>query len=117
MTIRSRLSFIMAMIGLERLQLFALELGKLLYLIVYTLASTITHQSAPNLVKRYRAIRSRVSSIMDVIRPEELELFVLKFEKMLYSTLFTLCSIYKCQPINSKVGQNIYDSKISYEFD
>ena len=26
-------------------------------------------------------------------------------------------SIYKYQPISSKVGQNIYESKISHEFD
>ena len=65
-------------------------------------------QSAPNLVKRYRAIRPRVSSIMGVIGPEQLELFSLEFKKMLYFTLFH-CSIYKYQPNSSKVGQNIYD--------
>ena len=47
----------------------------------YTLASTIINHLAPNLVKRYRAIRSRVSSIMGVIGPEQLELFALEFEK------------------------------------
>ena len=72
------------------MHLFALKFEKLLYLTVYTLASTIINQSAPNLVKRYRAIRSRLSSIMGVIRPELLELFALEFEKLLYFTLFTL---------------------------
>ena len=51
---------------------------------VYTLASTIIDQSAPNLVKRYRAIRSRVSLIKGVIGSEQLELFALEFEKLLY---------------------------------
>ena len=81
----------MAVIGLERLQLFALQLEKIaIFDFVYTLASTIINRSAPNLVKRYRAIISHVSSIMDVFGPEQLELFALKFEKLLYFTLFTL---------------------------
>ena len=85
----------------------------------YTLASTIINHLAPNLVKRYRAIRSRVSSIMGVIGPEQLELFALEFEKKKksYISLCLPCSIYKNQPISSKVGQNIYYSKISHEFD
>ena len=33
---------------------------------VYTLVSTNIDQSAPNLVKMYMTIRSRISSIMDV---------------------------------------------------
>ena len=81
----------MAVIGLERLHLFALELEKnSIFDFVYTLASTIINQSTPNLVKRYRAIRSYVSSIMGVIGPEQLELFALELEKLLYFTLFTL---------------------------
>ena len=80
----------MAVIRLEQQQLFALELEKLLYNFVYTPESTIINQSAPNLVKRYRAIRYPVSSIMGVIGPEKLELFALEFEKSLYFTLFTL---------------------------
>ena len=81
----------MAVIGLERLQLFALELEKnAIFDLVYTLASTITYKSAPNLVKRYRVIKSHMSMIMGVIGPEQLELFALEFEKLLYFTLFTL---------------------------
>ena len=57
---------------------------------VYTLASTIINQSALNLVKRCRAIRSHVNSIMGVNGPEQLQLFALEFEKLLYFTLFTL---------------------------
>ena len=57
---------------------------------VYTLASTIINQSAPNLVKRYKAIRSYLSFIIGVIEPDQLELFFLEFEKLLYFTLITL---------------------------
>ena len=56
---------------------------------VYSLASTVINQSAPILVKQYKAIRSRVSTIMGGIGPEQLELFALEFEKLLYFTLFT----------------------------
>ena len=91
MTIKSPLSSIITLIGLERLQLFPLELEKIaIFDFVYTLASTIINQSAPNLIKRYRAIRSRASSIMGVNGPQQLELFALGFEKLLYFTLFTL---------------------------
>ena len=79
----------MVVIGLERLQLFDLKLEKIA-IFAYTLASTVINQSAPNLVKRYRAIRSRVSSIMGVIGLQQLELFALEIEKLLYFTLFTL---------------------------
>ena len=129
------MSLIMGLMGLKRLELFTLELEKLLHLTLFTLASTIGHQtwsrfllefdysydqirmiaviypwsitiplfdfvyslastiinqSEPNLVKRYRDIRSCVSSIIGVIGPEQLELFALEFEKLLYFTLFTL---------------------------
>ena len=51
-TIRSLMSLIMGLIGLEQMESFALESEKLLYLtFVYTVASTIINQSAPNLVK------------------------------------------------------------------
>ena len=55
-------------------------------------------------------------SILDLIEPELRELFALKLKKLLYFTLFTL-NIYKYQPIRTKLGQNIYDYKISDEFD
>ena len=90
MIIRFRMSSIMDVIGLEQLELFALELEKLLYLTVYTLASTSMNQLAPNLVKIYMTIRFQMSLIMGVIGPEQLELFALEFEKILYFTLFTL---------------------------
>ena len=50
--------------------------------------------------------------IMGLIRPKQPELFALDLRKLLYFTLFTL---YKYQPISTKLGQNIYDRKISGE--
>ena len=57
---------------------------------VYTPASTNIDQSSPNLVKMYMSIRSRISTIMDVIRPELSELSTLELENFPYLTLFTL---------------------------
>ena len=85
MTIRSHLSLIIAVIRLEQLHLFAFELEKLLYLTVYTLASTVINQSAPNLVKRYRAIRSCVSLIMGVIGPEHWSYLPLNLKNLFIS--------------------------------
>ena len=68
MLIRSRMSSIMGQIERERSELFSLEFGKIAeYDIGYTLSSTNIDQSAPNLVKMYVIIRSRMSSIMDLI--------------------------------------------------
>ena len=75
------MSLIMGLIGLERLELFTLELEKMLHLTVYTLTSTTIYQWAPNLVKLYITIRFRLSSIMTVIRLERLQLFALELEK------------------------------------
>ena len=71
MPIESRMSSIVGQIELERLQLFALEFGKIAeYHFVYILASTNIDQSTPNLVKMYVTVRLQMSSIMDLIRPE-----------------------------------------------
>ena len=67
------------------------------------------NQSAPNFVKWYRAIISRVSSIMGVIRQNNLSYLPLNLKNW-YISLCLHCSIYKYQPVSSKVGQNIYDS-------
>ena len=65
MPIRSRMSLIMAENEPEHPELFALEFGKIAeYDFVYTLSSTNIDQPAPNLVKIYVIIRSRMSSIM-----------------------------------------------------
>ena len=65
------MSSIMGRIEPEHLELFALEFGKFAeYDFVYTLSSTNINQSAPNLVKVYVIIRSQMSFVMDLIRPE-----------------------------------------------
>ena len=67
MPLRSRMSLIMGQIEPERLELFALEFGKIAESdFVYTLASTNIDQSAPNLVKMYVTIRSQITSIIDL---------------------------------------------------
>ena len=72
----------MDVIGQENPELFALELGKIAELdIVYTLASTNINQSVPNFVKMNTTIRSRMSSIMDLIGPELSKLSVLELKK------------------------------------
>ena len=65
------MSLIMGQIESEHPELFALEFGKIAESdFVYTLASTIINQSALHLVKMYVTIRSWMSSIMDLIKPE-----------------------------------------------
>ena len=60
--------------------------------------------------------RSRMSLIMGVIGPEQLELFALELKKCYISPCLH-CSIHKYQLITSKLSQNIYNYKISDEFD
>ena len=82
MPIRSPMSSIMEQIKPEHPELFALEFGKIAESdLAYTLASTNINQSAQNLVKMYLTIRSRMSSIMDLIGPGLFELFALEFAK------------------------------------
>ena len=84
------MSSIIGLIESEHLELFALEFGKIAESdFVYTPASTNIDQSAPNLDKMYMTIRSRISSIMDVIRLELYELPTLELENFPYLTLFT----------------------------
>ena len=65
------MSLIMGQIELEHPESFALEFGITAESdFVYTPASTDIDQSAPGFVKMYMTIRSRMSSIMDVIIPE-----------------------------------------------
>ena len=91
MPIKSRMSSIIGQIEAEHPKLFALEFGKIAESdFVYTLASTNIDQSAPNLVKIYMTIRSRMSLIMDLIGPELFELSALELENLPYLTLFTL---------------------------
>ena len=88
------MSLSMEQIKPEHLKLFALEFGKIAETdFVYTLASPNINQSAPNLVKMYVTIRSRMSMIMDLIRAEMSELFALEFAKIALSDfVYTLAS-------------------------
>ena len=85
------MSLILGQIESEHPKLFALEFGKIAESdFVYALASTNIDQSTPDLVKMYVTIRLRMSSIMDLIRPELIELSALELESFPYLTLFTL---------------------------
>ena len=65
------MSSIMGQIESEHPEFFTFEFVKLAESdFVYTLASTNINQSAPNLVKMYVTIRSWMSLIMDLIKPE-----------------------------------------------
>ena len=87
MPIKSQMSSILGQVESEHPELYALEFGKIAESdFVYTPASTNIDQSAPNLVKMYMTIRSRMSSIMDVIRPQLYELSTLEFENFPYLT-------------------------------
>ena len=91
MPIKSQMSSIMGQIEVEHLELFALEFGKIAESdFVYNLASTNIDQSTPNLVKMYVTIRSRMSSIMDLIGLELFELSDFEFENLPYLTFFIL---------------------------
>ena len=65
---RSQMSSNVGQIELEHSEFFALEFGKIAeYNFVYTLSSTNTNQSAPNLVKVYMNKASWMSLIMKLI--------------------------------------------------
>ena len=91
---RSHMSSTMEQIKQEHPKLFALEFGKIAETdFVYTLGSPNINQSTPNLVKMYVTIRSRMSSIMDLIGAELSELFALEFAKIAESDfVYTLAS-------------------------
>ena len=85
------MSSIMGQIEWEHSELLALELRKIAeYDFVFNLASTNINQSAPNLVQMYMTKRTRMSSSMELIRPELSELSALEYENLPYLTLFTL---------------------------
>ena len=68
MPVRAWMSLIMGKIEAEHPELFALEFEKIAESdFIYTLASTNIDQAAPNLVKMYMIIRSRMSSILILI--------------------------------------------------
>ena len=83
---------IMGQIKSEHPQLFV-EFGKIAEsdFCLRSIASTNINQSAANLVKIYVTIRSRMSSIMDLIEPELSEFFALEFAKIAESNfVYTL---------------------------
>ena len=81
----------MVQIESELLELFALELGKIAeYDFVYTLLSTNVNQAAPNLVKIYVIIRSRMISIVHLIGPELSELSALELENLPHLTFLKI---------------------------
>ena len=85
------MTLIMGPIGLEQLELFALELGKIAaFDFVYSLASTNINQSAPNLVAMYMSIRSQIGLIMGQVIPDQSVLSVLEIEKLNFSSLFSI---------------------------
>ena len=61
-------------------------------------------------------MRARMSLVMGQIGLEHPELFALEFGKIAESD-FVYTSIYKYRPISTKLGQNVYDHKISHKFD
>ena len=92
-TIRSQMSSIMDVIGLELFELSAFELEFAIFDFVYTLVSTNIDQSVPNFVTIYMPIKSQMSLIMGQIEPEHLELFALEFGKIAESDfVYTLAS-------------------------
>ena len=88
----SQMSSIMEQIKPEGLELFVIEFRKIAESdFVYTLASTNINQSAPNLVKIYVTIRSRMRLIMDLAGPELSVLFPLEISKIAES-VYTIAS-------------------------
>ena len=102
------MSLIIGQIKLEYSELFALELGKMTESdIVYTQASANINQSAPNLVKMYVTVSSRMSSIMDLIGPDLSELFALEFAKIAESDF-----VYT--PASANIAQSVPNLVIIY---
>ena len=91
MTIRSRMISIMGVMGPESLELFALELKKKNSYVSLCIQSRIyKYQPISTNLGQNMTVRSRMSSIFGVIGPEQLDLFALEIEKLIYFTLFTL---------------------------
>ena len=79
----------MGPIGLEQLELFALELGKIAAIdFVYSPTSTNINQSAPNLVTMYMSLRSQMSLIIGQFIPNRSVLSALEIEKLNFKSLF-----------------------------
>ena len=117
MPIKSLMSLIMGQIESEHPELFALEFEKIAeFDFVYTLTSTKIDQSTQNFVRIYVTIRSRMSSIMDLIGPELFEISVLELENMPYLTVYTLASANIDQSVPNLATIYIYTNKVSGQF-
>ena len=83
------MSLTMGPIGVEQLELFALELGNIAaFNFVYSLKMLENKQSARNMVGIYMSIRSQMSLIMGQIIPDQSVLSALKIDKLNFSCLF-----------------------------
>ena len=88
----------MGPIGLEQLELFALELLKIAaFDFVYSLTSANINQSAPNLVTMNMSIRSQMSLIMGQMILDQSLLSVLEIEKLNFTSLFGI--YFHCLPV------------------
>ena len=116
MPIRSQMRSIMEQIEPERPELFVLEFRKMAESdFVYTLASTNINQSAPNLVRMYVTIRSRMRLIMDLLVPELSELFSVEFAKIAESDfVYTIASANVDQLVPNMVTINIFYDEFDY---
>ena len=91
--IRSRMISVMDLMGPELSELSALELENLPYLTLLTLVFANIDQSVPNLATIYLLVRSRMSLIMEQIKPEHPELFAIEFGKIAETDfVYTLAS-------------------------
>ena len=79
------MSSIVSQIESEHPELFALEFGK-----IAEYDFTNINLSASNLVQMYMTIRSQMSLILDLIRPELSELSALELENLPYLNLFEI---------------------------
>ena len=83
------MSSIMGLIGPEKLELFAFELGNIAeFDFVYSLASTNINQSAQNLVTMYMSIRFEF--FMGKVIPDQSVLSAYEIEEMNFRSLFDI---------------------------
>ena len=117
MTIRLWTSLIMDLIG-PKLWVICPSIRKFsIFDFVYSLSCANIDQSVPNLATIYIDIKSRMSLIMGQMESENRELFALEFFKNCWIWHCLHSSIYKYWPISAKLDQNVYDHRISDEFD
>ena len=112
MTIRSRMSSIMVQTDLTNWSFSPLK-DSWIWLCLH---SSIYKYKLTSTKLCHNECHHKMSSIMDLIGPEQSELSALELEKLLYLTCLH-SSICKYRPISTNRGQNRYDRLISNEFD